>query len=73
MALTGNKIDLILGLKLNEFFAANKQAAATYYKTKGQIENKPIRMKETGTAGLKQTWPILQPWVSKILWKWAKG
>ena len=52
MALTGNKIDLVLGLKLNEFFAANKRAAASYTKTKGSIEKRPIRVKETGTANL---------------------
>lgn len=52
MALTGNKIDLILGLKLNEFFAANKRAAASYSKTKGSIEGKPIRIREDGTANL---------------------
>ena len=50
MALTGNKIDLILGLKLNEFFAANKRAAATYSKTKAKIEGKPIRVREDGTG-----------------------
>lgn len=52
MALTGNKIDLILGLKLNEFFAANKRASASYSKTKGTIEKNPIRVREDGTANL---------------------
>lgn len=52
MALTGNKIDLILGLKLNEFFAANKRAAATYSKTKGRIEKSPIKVREEGTGNL---------------------
>jgi len=48
MAVSGSKIDLILGLKLNEFFQANDKAWAKFSKTKGKIEGKPIRLKATG-------------------------
>ena len=48
MAVTGNKIDLILGLKLNEFMNANNRAWAEFSKTKGKIEGKQIRIKGTG-------------------------
>ena len=52
MAVTGNKIDLILGLKLNEFMNANNRAWAEFSKTKGKIEGKPIRIKGTGAKEL---------------------
>jgi TP901 family phage tail tape measure protein len=52
MALTGKNIDLVLGLKLNEFFRANKRATAAYSKTKGAIEKKPIRIKSDGAKQL---------------------
>jgi TP901 family phage tail tape measure protein len=49
MALKGNQIDLILGLKLSEFFNSNKRAMVEFSKTKAKIEGKPIHMKmDTG-------------------------
>jgi len=55
MALKGSQIDLILGLKLSEFFNANKKAWVEYSKTKGKIEKDPVRFRETGSKSLLAT------------------
>jgi len=47
-----NEIDLILGLKLSEFFNSNKKAWVEFSKTKSNIEKNPVNFRSTGTANI---------------------
>jgi len=54
MPISGKAIDLILGMKLNDFFNSSKRAQAEYVKMKGSIEKNPIKIKESGTKLILQ-------------------
>ena len=49
MGLTGKKLDLILGMKLTDFYNATRKANVHYTKMKGNIEKSPVRIKASGT------------------------